>query len=59
MLLWDEFHFVMSLQLIDISLLGAFAHADQMGASGDCGYLSSYYRRRGILIYPGPGLVDQ
>ena len=57
MLLRDEFHSVMSVQLIDISFLGTSARAGQMGASGDYGYLSSYYRRRGILPYSGPGLI--
>ena len=57
MLLKDELHSIMSLKFVDISLLGTFARASQMGASGDRGDLSSYHGRRDVLIYPRPGLT--
>ena len=56
-LLWDELNSIVRLQLIDIPLLGIFARACQMKASGDGGYLSSYYRRRSVLIHLGSGLI--
>ena len=59
MLLRDELHSIMSLKFVDVSLLGTYARASQMGTSGDLGDLSSYHGRRDVLIYPRPGLTGR
>ena len=64
LLLWqalfrDELYSIVRLKFVHVSLLGASAHAGHVRTSRDGDYLSSYHRRRNILVYPRPGLTGR